>query len=150
MSLSTEPAEMPLPAHDEDVIGATTEPQGGDATFEGDLPDDIHTLTCVGVKSKRTPNKFKPGEMRDQAVFLLQVKGHEGRGELAWYTSFSLHEKSKLPGTYKAFGLAVPVAGTPIKRSEFIGRSCRALTEMKPSKDGTKRFPRIEKLLPVA
>lgn len=148
MSLTTE--AMPLPPVDEDVIGSTQEPQGGDATFEGDLPDDIHALVCVNVKHKRTPNKFKQGELRDQAVFLLAAKGHEAQGELAWYTSFSLHEKSKLPGTYKAFGLPIPPAGTPIKRSDFVGRSCRALTEMKPSKDGTKRFPRIEKLLPAA
>jgi len=148
MSLATAAAEMPVPpAQDEDVIGTTQESQGGDATFEGSLKDDVHSFICVDVKSKRTANKFKPGEMRDQAVFLLAVKGDESKGNLAWYTSFSLHEKSHLPDTYKAFGLAVPAAGTPLRKSEFVGKAVRGFTKNEQSKDGTKTFPRIKSLL---
>jgi hypothetical protein len=151
-TVPTEPASLPgRPAEDgdTDVLGAATAPSGGDGTFEGDLDDDTFDVVLKDLKTKRTPNPFKGGEMRDQLVWLFAIVGQEDKGELAFYTSFSLHEKSHLPKVIAALGAPTLNEGDPIKKSAYLGKTCRADIEMVKSKKSDKHFPRITKLKPA-
>lgn len=147
--VSTAPTTLPPPpAEGDDVVGVATTPQGSDSTFEGDIADNLYGLTCVDLKFKRSPDKFNPGKLRDQIVWLFTVDGHEAKGNLAFYTSFSLHEKSKLPSTTAALGHPAQ-DGQPIKKSEYVGKKCKGLIEaVSRERDGqTKKYAKITKLL---
>jgi hypothetical protein len=149
MSIPTDAAKLPgRPAEDgdTDVLGAATAPQGGDGTFEGDLDEDTYEVVLKDLKTKTGPNKFKQGEIQTQLVWLFGIVGQEEKGELAWYTSFSLHEKSKLPPTIAALGKPALQEGEPVKKSAYLGATCRADIEMKKSTKSDKSFPRITKL----
>lgn len=143
MSIPTEAATLPSPPEgDQDVVGTTTKKEQL-ATFKGKVTDgEYYPGVVVGMKSVTSPNKFKPGEMREQCVWLLAIEGREDEGELAWYTSFSLHEKSKLPGTLAAFDKPAPQPGEPLRKSVYLGAKCRMLLEYAEG----KAFPSITKL----
>jgi hypothetical protein len=131
----------------DDVVGTAKASAGGDATFEGDLKNGTHTLVLKDMKHKVSANPFKAGEEREQIVWLFAVKGKEKHGLLAWYTSYSLHEKSKFPPTCESLEVKCPTEGEPIKKSNFIGKSCEALIKNeKGKKDASKEFPRIKEL----
>lgn len=148
MSIPTTPATLASPpaGHDEDVLGSATAPAGGDGTFEGEY-EGLADVTVADIKTKRTPNPFKGGELRDQLVWLFTIDGIEERGQLAIYTSFSLHEKSHLPGLIEKLGKPALHEGDAIKKSEYIGAKCRAFVEMVPAKKTGKKYPRITKLV---
>lgn len=145
-------AALPPPPKggDDDVVGVTNKKEQA-ATFSGVLKDDLYPATVSGLKSVTGPNKFKPGEMREQAIWLFTIDGREAEGELAVYTSFSLHEKSTLPPVLEALNKGVPAAGEPLRKSVYVGAKCRVMIENKPGKtDPSKKFPRITKVLRAA
>lgn len=149
MSIPTDAATLEKPREgSDDVLGPATLPAGGDGTFEGEIEDETYPVVVIDIKTKRSPNPFKGGEMRDQLVWLFAIVGQLEKGELAVYTSFSLHEKSHLPKVIAALGCPELKEGDPIKKSAYVGKTCRADIEMVKSKKSDKKYPRITKLKP--
>lgn len=146
MGIPNEAAKLPTPPEAGDELRAPTRPAGGDGTFQGSVDANLYAVTVVEMKNKRSPNKFKQGEMRDQIVWLFQIDGMESRGELALYTSYSLHEKSSLLPVLAALKKPVPTEGEPMKKSDYIGAKCKAFIEPKTSENG-KPYARITKLV---
>ena len=148
MSIPSEPASLPQrPAGaDDENLGRAAAPSGGDGTFEGSIETNLYPVTVADLKSKRSANPFKGGELRDQLVWLFTIDGKEDRGTIAVYSSFSLHEKSSLLPILAALGKSAPADGESIKRSAYVGAKCKAFAEMKESKNG-KSYARITKLV---
>lgn len=146
MGIPTEAAKLPSPPPNEGGLKAPTVPQGGDGTFEGTLEANLYPVTVFAMKNKTSPNKFKNGEMRDQIVWLFTVDGQEEKGQLAVYTSYSLHEKSSLLPVLAALGKPLPTAGEPMVDSHYVGAKCKAFIEPKKANNG-KEYPRITKLV---
>jgi hypothetical protein len=147
MAIPSEAAKLPSkPAGADDELKAPSMPEGGDGTFEGDLEENLYPLTLTDMKNKRSPNKFKNGELRDQIVWHFTVDGNEDKGTLVVYSSYSLHEKSSLHPVLKALKKPTPAEGEPLKKSDYIGAKCKGFIEPKESKNG-KTYPRITKLV---
>jgi len=148
MSIPTEPATLPgKPAGADDVVGTAKASAGGDSTFTGTQKNGVVPGVLVEMKHKTSANPFNNGEPRDQIVWLFAIKGREAEGLLAWYTSYSLHEKSKFPPTCEALGKPVPDDGEGIKKSAFIGAECQLLIKNEAAKGKTKTFPKVKELL---
>jgi hypothetical protein len=140
---------METQQHDDELLG--------EATFatefvDFDKPDGLYPVRCVALEVETTPNKFKNNELQRRLVFHFVPEGYDGPGTFRWWTSFSTHPKSKLPGTCKALGVPVPTPGqSGIRRSAFIGKRCQAVIKHEAStKNPSESFPRIKDLLPAA
>lgn len=135
------------PAGADDALKAPTMPAGGDGTFEGEIETNLYPLTVADMKNKRSLNKFKQGELRDQIVWLFTVDGQEARGAIAVYTSYSLHEKSSLLPVLAALDKPTPEEGAPMSKSTYVGAKCKGFIEMKKSTSSDKSYARITKLV---
>lgn len=151
MSIPTAAAKLPTPPPgSEDVIGSAKPANSGgwDGTFEGTITEDgLFAATLVELRAKSGPNPFKPGEIRDELVWGFELDDQKGKGYLPWKTSFSLHEKSKLPKTSAVCGHPLK-DDEPIKKTDFLGAKVKVFVELQPSKkDPSKSFPRITKVI---
>lgn len=148
--IPTEAATLPThtPDADDDVVGQVTSPKQADAIFNGDLPDGIfHPAVLVNVLPKSGPNPFKAGAIREQYAWIFKIEGRD-EGEVVFYTSRSLHEKSKFPKFCIAVGRPCPVDGGNVKRSVFVGAKANLLTEMTKAKNSDRRYPKIVGVFP--
>jgi hypothetical protein len=149
-ALNPAPAAGPdaQPPADEDTYVATF--AGDGPSFDGELADGLYDATVADLVKITGDNPFKKGEKRTQLRWDFTVDGREKDGRLGWFTSFSMHEKSKLPGTLAAVGRSLPTPENPGigKKAELVGLKCRILVENVPGKkDTSKKFPRITKVL---
>ena len=137
----------PCPA-DDDVVGQANFNRSFN-DFKGDVSDSVYPVTLSEIETFEGPDGFNPGKTRKQIVWKFTIDGQEEKGALAYFTSFSMHEKSKLPGLCVALGKSGPTESNPgISRSYFLGSKCKALVETLPSKkDPTKSYPRITRLI---
>jgi hypothetical protein len=134
---------------DNDVLGHTTQATGA-PPLEWVGHDGVHRVELVNVTAVTQTFDAAKGP-KDRLQWEFVPVGYQGEGTLKFWTSFSTHERSKLPGVYAAFGLPVPAAGQPVRAGVFLGRTCQALIKRTPSKkDPTKRYPTIIDLLPDA
>jgi hypothetical protein len=147
MGIPSEAAKLPSRPADDGALKAPTMPAGGDGTFEGEIETNLYGLTVADMKNKRSPNKFKNGELRDQIVWLFTVDGQEERGTIAVYSSYSLHEKSSLLPVLAALNKPTPAEGEPMSKSTYVGSKCKGFIEMKQSKTSDKSYARITKLV---
>lgn len=152
MGILTEAATLqPPPPGDGKILGRATLASGGDGTFEGSYESDGFVVaTLVNLKTKSSPNKFKGGEMREQLVWLFEIDGLESRGSIALYTSFSLHEKSHLPGLVASLGKPALKPEDPILAEMYAGAKLKVLVEMEASATTGKLYPRITKTKKLA
>ena len=142
---------LPTRPQDDDVVGQASFNRSFQ-DFGGTLADNMYPVTLrdiqvfEGINTFPGPNNGKP---RTQVVWLFTVDGREGEGHLAYYTSFSMHEKSKLPGLCTALGRQGPTEQKPsLSKSTFLGAKAKALVENQQStKDATKTFAKITKLI---
>ena len=155
-ALNPAPAAGPnaVPPKDDDGNVGAASFKGNGPIFKGELEfNETYDATVASITKQVGPNKFKPGETREQIVWGLTIDGREEDGELAWYTSFSMHEKSKLPGTLTAIGRPHPTPENPGigKKTELVGLKCRVFVEAseKKSEKTGKPYPRITKVLPA-
>lgn len=146
MGIPSEAAKLPTPPSDEGALGAPTMPSGGDGTFEGTVDTNLYGLTLADMKNKRSANKFKNNEMRDQIVWLFTIDGLEDRGTIAVYSSYSLHEKSSLLPVLAALG-KTQAEGEKFEKSKYLGSKCKGFVEMKKSKTSDNEYARITKLV---
>lgn len=145
---TTAAADLPTRPKDDDVVGHASFNRSFQ-DFTGVVPDGVVAVTLKDIETFTGPNKFKPGETRTQVVWKFSVDGQASAGCLAYFTSFSMHEKSKLPGLCVALGRQGPTEKNPgLSKSAFVGAKARALVENLPStKDPTQMFLKITKLL---
>lgn len=153
MSFPTVPASLPVNSGTVATPVATTtftaSFAGGGAHFDADLPDGLYTLTLVEAEQISQPNKFKPGTISQQVIWKFTVDGREGDGQLGYYTSKSMHEKSKLPGLLDALQVPAPTADNPnVDIQAIYGKKVKALVKNEAGKnDPSRRYPRIKELL---
>jgi len=148
MGIPTEAAKLASPpTGDGNVLGRASAPSGGDGTFEGAVKADLYDLTVVDLKSRTQPNPYKNGKPEAKLVWLFSIVGQEEKGLLALYTSFSIHEKSGLLPVLAALGANTPEDGAEMKRSDYIGKTCKGFVEMVKSKNSEAVYPRITKLV---
>lgn len=151
--IPTEPATLPVhtPDADDDVVGQVRAPQAADAVFTGDLTDGVfHPAVVVNVIAKSGPNPFKQGAIREQYAWIFKIEGQEDKGDVVYYTSRSLHEKSKFPKFCVAVGRPCPADGGNVKRSVFVGAKANLLTEMTKAKNSDRRYPKVTGVFPRA
>lgn len=143
-SIPTEAATLPSPKPgDSDAVGTTTKKEQG-STFKGSVPEgSIQPGVLVDMKYTKGPNKFKPGEDREQCIWLFQIEGRETEGEFAVYTSFSLHEKSSLPPVLDAMQRPYPEVGEPLRKSVYVGAKVGLLIETPKG----KQFQKVTRVL---
>jgi hypothetical protein len=132
-----------------DVLGYVTEATGT-PPIEWGQPDGLHRVELVKVSMIKQTFDPKQGP-KDRLQWEFVPCGYQGEGTLKFWTSFSKHQRSKLPAVYAAFGLDMPSAGQPVQGGLFLGRTCQALIKRMPGKkDPSKRYPTIIDLLPDA
>lgn len=138
-------AAMPPPpaGAPSDAVGVTTKKVAAN-TFKGQVAEGtVQPGVVVGMESVTSPNKFKPGETRDQCLWSFAIEGREAEGTFGYYTSFSLHEKSSLPPLLAALQRPAPAVGEPLRKSAYVGAKCGLLIE---TPDG-KQYQKITKVL---
>jgi hypothetical protein len=131
-----------------DVVGQATFGHG--EFIDWTQPDGVYPVELAALTTETSPNKFRDNELQTRLLWEFVPVGYTGPGTFRWWTSFSTHEKSKLPETCIALGAPIPTPEHPeIRRDQFLGRRCFALIEHKPSaKNPRVHFPRIVQLLP--
>jgi hypothetical protein len=144
MSTPVEPSPFGTPG----VLPPVTFSSGGHQTFRGQCPDGLYPATVKKVEA--CVSTFE-GKQTAQYVFMFQIDGREGDGELAWYTSqkYSTHQKAKLRPTLIALGLPQPTPENP-NLPNPIGAKARILVQNEAKRDGSGMFPKVKQILPIA
>ncbi len=146
MSIPTEAAKLPTPPAGKGFQATFN----SGPSFTGDVDDDgayyAATLTSFKVvNSKKYTNN--DGSPKKQIQWNFTLDDQKDAGELPWFTSFSMNEKSKLPDTLDALGHATPTEENPtIDPESCIGRPAKVFCE-KVQKEGYKKaFVNITKV----
>ncbi|MGH8899422.1 MAG: hypothetical protein ACRDZ4_20950 [Egibacteraceae bacterium] len=143
MGIPTEAAPLPAPPANE---GNVTFSSGSHQTFKGEIADNIYPGTLK--EWKRVQSTFQ-GKVKDQFCFLFTVDGREKDGELVYYTgcNVSTDPRTKLPPFLKTLGARVPTPESPTL-PDLVGKRAKLLVTNEPSsKDPSKTYPKITKVL---
>lgn len=148
----TQPATLPQPPSNDDVVGVANLKTGGLQTFEGTVKyAEIHSATLVDMVDVTGPDPFKKNDdgspiIRPRIAWLFTLDAQPDKGVLAYYTSTSLHEKSHFPPTCAALSKPVPGKNEPVRKTVYLGAKVGLFLEPK-TKNGKTR-PQITKLVP--
>ena len=139
---------LPTPGADEGFV-ATFSDGGGSRFSAEDLKDGDKVSLTLHERKKTHSDMYN----KDQIQWDFAVEGFdvEEYGTLRFYTSFSMHEKSKLPGLLKALGAEPPTQENPTINVE-VGATCKGIVkhvEKKNREGETKTYPRLDRLVPA-
>lgn len=137
-------AALPPPPVGSDAVGVVTKKEGGGAYFKGNIIEGtIYPGVVVDLSEETGPDRFNPGQEKTQCKWLIAIEGREAEGAFPYWTSFSMHEKSHLPGFLIALQKPAPPTGIPLSRAAYVGAKCGILLE---TPEG-KAYSKITKVL---
>jgi hypothetical protein len=118
----------------------------GGGGFVGELPSGAYNAVLLDIQHMTAEDKYRAGRTRDVLKWVFAIEGREDDGVLYWFTSTSMHEMSKLPGTLDALEIPRPTMADPTlgPRDVLVGKTCRIMVQNVASATVPGRtFPRI-------
>jgi hypothetical protein len=140
-------AGTPPPAGATGPVTAAVTVTFGKGGFQGELPNGVADLDLIGCNEQ--PSKFNPS--KTQLCWLFAVPGQEDKGELWYFTSKSMHEKSNLPVVLAATKTPLPTEANPaLDIPAIVARKPRVkgYIENKQPAGAARPYARIKMLLP--